>query len=389
MDTTALISLALKTLKCSQKELALRIGVSEGQISKWKAGEHISTDMDERLRKLAKIKPFQDAALVLAVGAKDAAKWSKLIILLAKNAAEGAETGWHTEPLEEADSDEYASALLVAEVFGILRDMGVAMPSSFPAELQPFLKDLGFGGDDEPDWAVLEDNPYVDLIQKIFSAFNDVYGYYVAYVSDAVDDEEIMAAAGTGAENIQPCLLTLAAAKIEGVDRTFAPQFFEFVYKTEKEYRGWLMDLKRAAIRGGFPLEQEIMDLVFEHHDPLGHKAEAKALGIFNDRQPHPDMYMNELVVGMRTIHQVLPAIMAKLGMTEADFTLDRSELHLEHWREAEASAARAEAAEAAGGVEEYPVSPEAADAPNDEGKPDGKPNLTVVESAGGDDGAA
>ncbi len=43
----------------------------------------------------------------------------------------------------------------------------------------------------------------------------------------------------------------------------------------------------------------------------------------------HPDIYMNELLQGMRIIHQVLPAIMKKLGIDEKDFTLDRSELYI------------------------------------------------------------
>jgi len=38
---------------------------------------------------------------------------------------------------------------------------------------------------------------------------------------------------------------------------------------------------------------------------------------------------MNELLQGMRIIHQVLPAIMKKLGMDEKDFALDRSKLYI------------------------------------------------------------
>jgi hypothetical protein len=68
--------------------------------------------------------------------------------------------------------------------------------------------------------------------------------------------------------------------------------------------------------------------MVNDDHDSLGHTAEAEALG-FNAVRLHPDIYMNELLQGMRIIHQVLPAIMKKLGMDEKDFTLDRSELYV------------------------------------------------------------
>ncbi|MCU6496396.1 hypothetical protein LPN04_01160 [Rugamonas sp. A1-17] len=63
------------------------------------------------------------------------------------------------------------------------------------------------------------------------------------------------------------------------------------------------------------------MNLVRSSHGELGHEAEAESLG-FNSSRIHPDIYMNEPLVGMRVIHQVLPVIMKKLGIDE-EFELD------------------------------------------------------------------
>ncbi|MDR2173019.1 MAG: helix-turn-helix domain-containing protein, partial [Burkholderiales bacterium] len=55
MNSDALVQLALDSLACSQKELALRLGVSPTQISKWKKGEYMSEEMADKLRLLAEI----------------------------------------------------------------------------------------------------------------------------------------------------------------------------------------------------------------------------------------------------------------------------------------------------------------------------------------------
>jgi hypothetical protein len=81
--------------------------------------------------------------------------------------------------------------------------------------------------------------------------------------------------------------------------------------------------LKRHAIRTGTPLRVEIMDMVYESHDGLGHTAEAEALG-FNKSNLHPDMYMNELITVMRMIHQILPKILEKLDIK---FTPDMTQM--------------------------------------------------------------
>ena len=69
----------------------------------------------------------------------------------------------------------------------------------------------------------------------------------------------------------------------------------------------------------------ELLDMVGSDARELGHTAEAEALG-FNANRLHPDIYMNELLVGMRVIHQVLPIILKKLDI---EFELDESDLRI------------------------------------------------------------
>ncbi len=225
----------------------------------------------------------------------------------------GAETGYDTYPLKDEMN------LLTWSTIRVLGDMGVAPPKTFPKELAAWDKS-------DEEWDAIEENPYSSLVHKIYKSLTDVYGFYIAYVDELISDNDELL--NTDADNIEPCLIELAASKVEDIDEKFAPKFGEFRYRIRKQYTKWLTLVKDKSFRAGAPLRAELMDMVNDDHDSLGQTAEAEALG-FNAARLHPDIYMNELLRGMRIIHQVLPAIMKKLGMDEKDFTLDRSDLHI------------------------------------------------------------
>lgn len=316
MDSEAFIQLALDTLQCSQKELAVRLGVSPTQISKWKKGEHMSVEMEAKFRALTGIGDKAPSFVLLSGSLVDASKWERLILCLAKLAQDNAETGYDTEAL----SDEYG--LLCAETFRTLQKLGVTLPNQFPSEL-----DFDYDHDDEDKLGeLLERNPYLTIIYEIFCSLNDVYGFYAAYIAELMWDEELDLY-DTSACNVEPCLLDLAASKIDD-KHEFTPKFGRFRYQVRKDYEEWLTIIKDRAFRAGIPLRAELLNLVYDSAGELGSEAEAQSLG-FNASRIHPDIYMNELLVGMRVIHQVLPAILKKLGIDD-EFKLDTSELRLD-----------------------------------------------------------
>src|SRR6266436_8868736 len=93
-DAIDAIELALGTLGCSQKDLALRLKVSPTQISKWKKGEYMSSEMKDRIKELTKIGDHHPAVVLWAGSVKNAEKWENLFRELAEIADESGETGY-------------------------------------------------------------------------------------------------------------------------------------------------------------------------------------------------------------------------------------------------------------------------------------------------------
>lgn len=308
MGSESYIQLALELLGCSQKDLAVQLDVSPTQISKWKKGDYLSHEMETRLRELIGIGDQEPEFILWTGGIEAAKKWEKLIKFIASLAFESAETGYNTEPLRDE------SSLLCWQTIYTLIQMGVEIPQQFPKELGIYL------GDPELDCRLSELHPIAGLIEEIFFSLNDVWGFYAAFISNLIYSDGINL--DDPIENIEPCLLELAASKID-VDEDLAKNFKSFRYQIQANYEKWLCELKDSAFQAGIPIKAELLDLIYLDHDAVGHMAEAESLG-FNKSRAHPDIYMNELLEGMRMIHRIMPAIIKKLGIeNEIDWEFD------------------------------------------------------------------
>lgn len=334
-STNALVELALKALNCNQTQLAERLEVSAAQITKWKKGEHISAKMEKQLRELSGVADMAFPEVALWCGsAENARNWMSVIHREAENALDGAESGYDTPALYENLEQ------LTWETLSVLRKMGVSIPQEFPQELAAAMQDesaeIQFNpqtdGDEDEFWAkiesqdedresVYEENEIVCLIASVFKSFVDVSGFYSAYIQDLMFDDKIDILS-TPAASLDDALLELAASKIEEPP-LIAKNFSSFKRSIEKDCTEWINIIKEEAFRAGVPLRAELMYLVCSDHDSLGVDAERESMGL-NKHQIHPDVYMNELLMGMRMIHQVLPKILEKLAI---DFKVDISDL--------------------------------------------------------------
>ena len=208
MNGSSLIVLALKLLKCTQKDLAKKLGVSPAQISKWKSNEYMSSEMETKLSTLINIGDRNPDVVLWTGGIEQADKWDKLLKYLAKSASMSDETGYITYPLVEDDCD-----LLCWNTLHALKESGVNIPSIFPAELD-FNYDMESDEEDlELQFETINQNPYSSLIYQIYTALTDIYGFYAAYIQDLMfhDDLDLY---DTDAVNLEPCLFELALCKV-------------------------------------------------------------------------------------------------------------------------------------------------------------------------------
>lgn len=93
-----------------------------------------------------------------------------------------AETGYITQLLTDEDG------FLVEETIDVLKRIGFPTPLSFPEGLNI---DDDNADEEEAFWEILESNAHCSVINDIYHALNDVYGFYIAYVDELIQDDDL------------------------------------------------------------------------------------------------------------------------------------------------------------------------------------------------------
>lgn len=287
MKSSAFVNLALHDLKCSQKELAEKIGVSPTQISNWKYDEYMSAEMELKFREITKI-GNEEPGLILMVGSLDQAKkWEDLILYL---------TG---EPALEYECGCY-------KILETLQQMGVKIPNDFPEELNYRPAVLNEATEAN---LTFESNPFVRSITAIFVAYLDVNDFFIRNITGLWASYEDMFKNCHEIWDLQSMLLRLAAAKIE-VDAEFAPLSAQFKDDVFLNARICISGIKAKAFHNRVPIGVELLDMIYKDgkqlRDELEVRMATQRTGI--NEQIHPDFYMNEILLKTRAIYDAVAA---------------------------------------------------------------------------------
>ncbi|MBU3544164.1 helix-turn-helix transcriptional regulator [Polynucleobacter sp. MWH-Mekk-B1] len=306
-----LVQIALEILKCNQTELAVEMGVSKVQISKWKNGESMSAVMEKKLRYITQAGDLDPDFVISCGSVDDAKKWAKLITYqMYNNEAE----------LDYGIEDE----AVCAELMRILALIGVNIPKPFPQEfiLKWEYEDMydHYGEENDEIDAVIdafEGQPLIELIRSIFDNYACIDHFIGMYISNL----------GLNHPNFQNLeakqeilhrQLELATAKVN-VNKEIAPLFGKFKFITMSDFSNLIGEIKVKAYELGLPLEAELNDLITENPENIKDDTNDRDMWIFKSQRSHPDIYMNELLEGMRAIHAVLPLILKKLDIDQEE----------------------------------------------------------------------
>lgn len=316
MNSITIIQHALKTLNCSQKELAERLGVSAAQVSKWKKGEAISAGNREKLDLLLGLENDMLSATSLGLfGSKDVAmKWLRVLKELRETSIDGSETQWNSVEFDE-DCSFFS---FVDELLSKLAEIGYPIPQYFPTNLE--LPDgveshIDLDEEEAPRYhEVLFNNTFVSDLSTLFEDFLNVEAYCLAFVEQYDCEDDLYEAA----QKLTFSLPSLVIAKSVGLFKGNS-DFERFRAETIRRVNGEIINFKEILFKRGHPIQHDIGILTKASAESLGRLAEGEAFRSWFNPEGHPDYFLNAMHQRLKVINSVLDLVRVKLGITDEE----------------------------------------------------------------------
>ena len=300
-----LIEVALRELGVNQKQLAEMLDVSTGQISRWKNhDDYISQDLTDKITTLCKLDNLSPEFVFIVGSINNAQRWEKVIHHCVEVACDFENVGVYGSILKDFDMPLISSQIAVT-----LEQLGVNFSDEIPDVVEVLFKDQDL---DDDQWEAFSNIPQVNVISKLIEEYVVLENFHNAYIEELSNNHDDLIDLTM---DIHSCLFLLAACKID-VPLEIAPNKNAHRFEWERWYREKINELKAAAVERQIPLRSELLMLVNDDGRGMAEAVEGQAWGL-NSNQIHPDIYMNEILLGLRAIHKVLPSIMQKLGIEE------------------------------------------------------------------------
>ena len=185
-----IIEYITKNKALKQKDIAKKLGVTTGQISKWKQGEYIASERKEELNKLAGLFGHNTEWAVLSKTKANSDAWFKYVL-------------WHSSnELVSNREIEDEGDLKIPNIFILLSQLGMSIPSKAPQvnEIQS----------DDYKWTAFD-----MAMSKILRSYGILVEWNDKHFADLVSDIEIYEIV----KRIQSEAINVALLNVEKVDR--------------------------------------------------------------------------------------------------------------------------------------------------------------------------
>jgi transcriptional regulator with XRE-family HTH domain len=185
-----IIEYIIKNTDLKQKDIAKKLGVTTGQISKWKQGEYIASERKEELNKLAGLFGHHTEWAVLSKTKANSDVWFEYVL-------------WHSSnELVSNREIEDEGDLKIPNIFILLSQLGMSIPSKAPKvkEIQS----------DDYKWTAFD-----MAMSKILRSYGILVEWNDKHFADLVSDIEIYEIV----KRIQSEAINVALLNVEKVDR--------------------------------------------------------------------------------------------------------------------------------------------------------------------------